>query len=277
MDVIKNKINWFPGHMKKALDQIKEKTKFVDLFIEVVDSRCLSTSSNDELVKLANNKPILTIALKEDLSSLSSPNNQANKNLIIGNIKNKNFKQLVIKKLYEILDDKIKRLKTKGLVNPKFLIMIVGLPNVGKSSLINLLKNKNMLEARNQPGVTKNQRIVNINENFDLIDTPGILFKNISNLDSAYKLSLINCIKKEVLPVEEVLKYGFNYLKENNYQELLKYYKLDNVNDYYDFYQQICLKNNYLLPNQEFDNNRFETNIYNDFTMCKIAKVNYDK
>lgn len=276
MDVIDTKINWFPGHMKKALDQIKDRTKLVDLFIEVVDSRCVTTSSNEELRKLANNKPILQIALKEDWSTLNKAQN-ANEYLLIGSIKNKAFKQTVIKKLYEILDDKFVSKRKKGLVNPKFLIMIVGLPNVGKSSLINLLKSKNTVVAQNKPGVTKNQRIVNINQHFDLIDTPGILFKKIDNYEAAFKLGLINCIKKEILPVEKVLEFGFNYLKENNLDELLQYYKIDSADNYYEFVEKVCRTRQYLISNEELDINRFEDTVYNDFTLCKIANVNYDK
>ena len=259
--------------MKKALDQIRDKIKIVDLFIEVVDSRCVNSSSNDELRKLANNKPILTIALKDDLSLVDKQNHP---NVLFGSTKNKNFKKEIINKLYSVLDEKIQKYKAKGLMKPKFLIMIVGLPNVGKSSLINFLKSKNTLIARNQPGVTKSQQIVNINENFDLIDTPGILFKNINDITTAYKLSLVNCIKKEILPIEKVLEFGFNYFISQSKEKLMNYYGIDEPKDYYDFVEKVCHKYKLYNSNGEFDLNRFETMIFNDFSLCKFSKVKYD-
>ena len=271
-DIIK--INWFPGHMKKALDQIKDKIKIVDLFIEVVDSRCVTSSSNDELRKLANNKPILTIALKDDLSNV---NKSQHSNILFGSTKNKNFKKEIINKLYSLLDEKIAKYKSKGLMKPKFLIMIVGLPNVGKSSLINFLKSKNTLISRNQPGVTKSQQIVNINENFDLIDTPGILFKNISDITTAYKLSLVNCIKKEILPIEKVLEFGYNFFIQQDKKALLDYYGIQEPQDYFDFVDKVCEKYKFYNSNKENDMNRFETMIFNDFSLCKFGKVHYDE
>lgn len=269
-----NKINWFPGHMKKATDEIKNKLNCIDLIIEVIDSRCIVSSSNSDLISIINNKPHLRIALKSDLSLLDE---KYSKNLIVTNTKNKINRNKVIKIFYDIFDEKIKKYKSKGLVNPKFTIMIIGLPNVGKSSLINFLKAKNNLIVRNQPGVTKNQRIVSINENFDLIDTPGILFKNIDSYSMAYKLALINTIKKEVLPIDDVVEFGFNYLFNNFYLELKKYYKLDaNFNNFNEFCELISKRYNYITKNAEIDINRILDRLFNDFVECKITNVNYD-
>lgn len=268
-----NKINWFPGHMKKATDEIKKKLNLVDLIIEVVDSRCIDSSSNSDLINIINNKPHLKIALKSDLSLL---NECYDKNLIVTNTKNKNNRSKIIEIFYEIFTDKIQKYKSKGLVNPKFTIMIIGLPNVGKSSLINFLKSKNNLIVRNQPGVTKNQRIVNINENFDLIDTPGILFKNISSFNVAYKLALINTIKKEVLPIEQILEFGFNYLSTHSYNKLKEYYKINDFDNFYNFCDVVAKRYNYYIKNSEIDWNRLFDKLFNDFIECKISKVNYD-
>ena len=268
-----NKINWFPGHMKKATDEIKQRLNCVDLIIEVVDSRCIRSSSNMDLIKIINNKLHLKIALKSDLSLL---NEQYQTDLIITNTKNKQNRNKIISIFYKIFEDKINKYKLKGLVNPKFTLMIIGLPNVGKSSLINFLKSKNNLVVKNLPGVTKNQRIVNINENFDLIDTPGILFKNINDINTAYKLSLINTIKKEVLPIEDVVKFGFNYLFSNFYEKLKIFYKIEDFNNYYDFLNLVANRYKYITKNAELDINRVISRVFNDLIDCKISKVNYD-
>lgn len=266
-------INWFPGHMKKGTDELIKISKQIDLIIEVLDARAIYSSSNDEITKIFNNKPIIKIALKSDYSTIS---NVANSNILIGNIKNKKFKYSIINHIYSVLNNKIEHLKNKGLVQPKFTILVVGLPNVGKSSLINFLKNKNILIAQNTPGITKKQHLVAINDNFNMIDTPGILFKHISKIETAYKLVLINCIKKEILTLEHVLKFGFNHYKKYHYRDLLNYYKLTDVNDYYDFVEKVCKSKYWFLQNFELDLKRFETNIFNDFSLGKICKTNFD-
>lgn len=267
-------INWFPGHMKKGTDNIINTSYQVDLIIEVVDARAIKSSSNYELLNQIANKPILTIALKSDYSSLSS---SPNSNILLGSIKDKNFRQTIINKINELLHDKIAKAHKKGIINPKFSILVVGLPNMGKSSLINFLKNKKVLIAKNMPGVTRNQNLVAINQNLFLIDTPGILLKKIDDIETAYKLVLINAIKRDVLVLEHVLNYGFKYYQTNHLSELLNYYNLKNVVDYEDFVSQVCKQKNWITINNQNDINRFEDQIFNDFSLNKICKVNFDK
>ena len=266
------KINWFPGHMKKATQDILSKLKYVDLIVEVIDARCINSSSNNELITLIQNKPIVKIALKNDLSIL---NEQYESSLIITNTKHNN-RNKIIDVFYNILSEKIDKYHKKGLVNPKFVIMVVGLPNVGKSSLINLLKNKNHLVSKNLPGVTKNLNLVNINKNFDLIDTPGILFKNIVDDNVGYKLALINCIKKDVLILEHVIKFGFDYYFKNHYQQLKTFYNIDDFQNYDEFILLISNRYKYYSKSNSIDYYRLENRLYNDFINCKICKVNLD-
>ena len=267
------KINWFPGHMKKATDELISIAKNVDLIIEVIDARAIQSSSNQEITKIFQQKPILKIALKTDYSIVNNSNNDE---ILFASLKDKKFKNLIIKKIYEILDKKIQKDKTRGLVVPKYTILVVGLPNIGKSSLINYLKNKNVLKVQNYPGVTKKQQLVSINENFDIIDTPGILFKKIDDINIGYKLVLINCIKKEVVTLDHVLRFGFNHFYKNHFNSLLNYYKLQNIKDYDDFVSQICLNKKWITKDNVFDINRFESQIFNDFSLGKITKTNFD-
>lgn len=274
----KNKINWFPGHMKKATDQIQDSLKNVDIVIEVVDSRCINSSSNYELLKEIKNKnkKYLKIALKADLADIDINQFKDDNNLLIGSILNKSFRNIIINKMNEIMKEKIDKLKSKGLVNPRFLVMVVGLPNVGKSSLINFLKQSNVLVSQNYPGVTKNQRIVSINKNYDIIDTPGIFIKNIDEQTIAYKLGLINSIKKEVLPIYDVLKYGIDFVSQHYLTEFLKYYKLDEFINFDEFLNHLRASNLYLLKNNEIDEQKIYDHLYTDLTKCKICKINYD-
>lgn len=267
------KINWFPGHMKKATDELISIAKNVDLIIEVIDARAIESSSNQEITKIFQQKPILKIALKTDYSIVNNSNSDE---ILFVSLKEKKFKNLIIKKIYEIFDKKIQKDKTKGLVVPKYTILVVGLPNIGKSSLINYLKNKNILKVQNYPGVTKKQQLVSINKNFDIIDTPGILFKKIDDINIGYKLVLINCIKKEVVTLDHVLRFGFNHFYKNHFNSLLNYYKLQDIKNYDDFVSQICLNKKWITKDNVFDINRFESQIFNDFSLGKITKTNFD-
>ena len=267
------KINWFPGHMKKATDELISIAKNVDLIIEVIDARAIESSSNQEITKIFQQKPILKIALKTDYSIVNNSNSDE---ILFVSLKEKKFKNLIIKKIYEIFDKKIQKDKTKGLVVPKYTILVVGLPNIGKSSLINYLKNKNILKVQNYPGVTKKQQLVSINKNFDIIDTPGILFKKIDDINIGYKLVLINCIKKEVVTLDHVLRFGFNHFYKNHFNSLLNYYKLQDIKNYDDFVQQVCLSKKWITKDNVFDINRFESQIFNDFSLGKITKTNFD-
>lgn len=267
------KINWFPGHMKKATDELISIAKNVDLIIEVIDARAIQSSSNQEITKIFQQKPILKIALKTDYSIVNNSNSDE---ILFVSLKEKKFKNLIIKKIYEIFDKKIQKDKTKGLVVPKYTILVVGLPNIGKSSLINYLKNKNILKVQNYPGVTKKQQLVSINKNFDIIDTPGILFKKIDDINIGYKLVLINCIKKEVVTLDHVLRFGFNHFYKNHFNSLLNYYKLQDIKNYDDFVQQVCLSKKWITKDNVFDINRFESQIFNDFSLGKICKTNFD-
>lgn len=272
--IITQKINWFPGHMKKATDEITKIINHIDLVIEVVDSRAIISSSNPDIVRLIKNKPHLKIALKSDLSD----NIKQEENLFLqGSIKNKLFRKNIIDKLEDIIKDKKGKLIKKGLKNPKFLVLIVGLPNVGKSSLINFLKQKNILSAMNLPGVTKKQHIASINNTFDLVDTPGILIKNINDINVAYNLSLIHCIKKEVIDLEKVLEYGFNILNKNYQGCLFSYYKINKYISFSDFCNEIALKYGYLQKNNEIDLNRLYERLFKDISLSKITKINFEK
>lgn len=272
---ITNKINWFPGHMKKATDEISKIIKQVNILIEVVDSRAISSSSNPDILKFTQNKPHFKVALKYDLSDKKHVNH--NESIIMGSIFDSSFRNKIINKLEEVIKERKDKLISKGLKNPKFLVLVIGLPNIGKSSLINFLKQKNILGVRNVPGFTKKQQVVSINKTFDLIDTPGILVKDISNIKIAYNLSLINCIKKEVLPIYDVLEYGYDFLNKHYPKELKRYYGIQEYNTFSDFCNFLSFKNGYLQKNNEIDYNRLYEKLFNDISLSKITKINYEK
>lgn len=266
------KINWFPGHMKKTTDEISILIKKVDLVVEVVDARAINISSNPDLEKFTNNKPILKIALKQDLSNSKI---FYSKNLIISNINDKNLKNQIVNSFNNLLEEKFIKYQKNGLLNPKFLILVIGLPNVGKSSIINLLKGSKKLEVHNYPGVTKQLKIIDIHKNFYLVDTPGIFIKNIENYQHAYILSLLNNIKKEVVNLEDVVRFGLDTINKIDCNAIKIFYKLnDEYDNFYDFIKQ--LKPKYLLSNNELNENKLYNDLFNDISKGKILKFNYE-
>ncbi len=267
------KINWYPGHMKKATDGINKKIKVVDLIIEVVDARAIELTRNSDLDKMINNKKKITIALKSDLTDYDFKNDE---NIIFGNIYDRKFKRKIIDELSNIFSDKIENLKRKGLINPQFLIMVIGIPNVGKSSLINFISMKKNLKVENRAGVTKNQETRIINKVFSIIDTPGILFKRIDDYETGYKLALINCIKREVLPIEKILEYGYNFLISNYYQKIVSFYDLKEKIDFNEFLIFFCEKYNFKKINNEYDYIRAYDLFFKHISNGMIAKINFN-
>jgi ribosome biogenesis GTPase A len=199
------KINWFPGHMKKAT-QALQKIKHLDLVIEVVDARAINSSTNPELAQIFKHLPRLRVALKKDLADLKTiKQNQVD---LIASIHDHQLRKQIIDKMDEILKPKIAALKKKGLVEPVIYVLVIGISNVGKSSLIKILKQHGKIIVENRPGVTKHQQLIKINERYFLYDTPGIMMKKITSQTEGYILSLINTINREILPLPDILNFA---------------------------------------------------------------------
>lgn len=264
-------INWFPGHMAKANKQILDSLKSVDLILQVVDARAINTTKIKDFNGI--NKPILYVALKSDLADL---NNISQPNVIIGNTKNKSFKSILLNKIKQILAPLEAKKKAKGIANPNFYIMVVGLPNVGKSSLINFLANKKIAITGNQPAITKSQSIWKIADDLYLQDNPGVFFKKITDDKDGYILALLNTIKKEVVPMREVLKFCYDYLDSRYQSKLLSFYHLDNPINFEQFIERYAKQRHFIINNNELDIHRAELALYDDFISGKICKVNYE-
>ena len=221
-----NIIHWFPGHMKKAFNKINDFIKKVNIIIEVVDARAPKQSSNNFLKKIIPfNKIHILVCMKSDLADLKKI--KYNKNIIF--ISNKNRKS--INQLINKID------KIKSLIIKK--IMIIGMPNVGKSSLINLLTNKKVVKVENKPGVTRNIQWINFKNKFYLLDTPGILPSNYN--DSNYVLGLIGVIKFELLPIIDLSDFAYYFIIKN-YANLYKIRYGEIKKTSYEAFEQIAEK-----------------------------------
>ena len=227
-------INWFPGHMKKAIDNIKNKLPIADFIVEVLDIRAPLSSSNPIFQNIIQNKLKLIILNKYDLSDKNISNNwieyyKKNNIPFIFTYKNdKNFINkfhVAIKSLTRELS--AKKIK-KGITNYTYTGFIMGVPNVGKSTIINKLSKSKSAKVGYKPGVTKGAQIIKINNNIQIFDTPGILWPKFENINTGIKLAMLNCIKLEVLPLETILEGIIEFLKID-YPNYLDIYNKDNL------------------------------------------------
>ena len=220
-------IQWFTGHMSKARRQVQENLKFVDFVTVLVDARLPLSSQNPMLNKIVGDKPKLLILNKADLADPQIVKEwqayfqgQGIKTLLI-NAK----EQATVKKLTEasksLMADKLARLREKGIKKETLRTMIIGIPNAGKSTLMNRLAGKKIAVVGNKPGVTKGQQWLKSNKDLEILDTPGILWPKFEDQLVGLKLALTGAIKDNLLPMDEVTIFGLNYFKEN-YPERLQ-------------------------------------------------------
>ena len=213
-------INWFPGHMAKAIREIKEKLNLVDMVIELCDARAPKASINPIVEELVSNKYYLKVMTKIDLADDSLSNlfkqkiEEKGTPCIFVNLNNKESIKPISLKIKEVAKPIIERDLKRGLKPRNIRVMIIGIPNVGKSTLINLLAKRKSAPVGNTPGFTRAQKWVHC-DGFDLLDTPGILWPNLTENNSGIKLALIGCIKDDILPRHDLVKYALNYLNEN--------------------------------------------------------------
>ena len=224
-------IQWFPGHMSKARRQVQESIKFVDFVTILVDARLPLSSQNPMLTKIVGDKPKLLILNKADLAD---PNltkewqvyfeSQGIKTLAI-NSKEQSAVKKVTEAAKKLMADKLARQRERGIQIETLRTMIIGIPNAGKSTLMNRLAGKKIAIVGNKPGVTKGQQWLKSNKDLEILDTPGILWPKFEDEMVALKLALTGAIKDNLLPMDEVTIFGLNYFKEHYPKALQERFK----------------------------------------------------
>ena len=277
-------VQWFPGHMAKARNEIIEKIKVVDIVYVLLDARIPYSSSNPMINEILNNKKKIYILTKSDMADSNITKNWENhfkeKNipsLVVDSISGINIKKITgLSK--DVLKEKIAKDLSRGMKMRPIRAMIVGIPNVGKSTLINRLVNKKVTNVGNKPGVTKAQQWIRINENIELLDTPGVLWPKFEEEKVGIHLALTGAIKDEVLRKEELVFYLLNYLRTYYPNNLLEKYKIDIKDNVTDFncieYVTEFLKK-YNIKNDDYD--RCYDIILNDFKNARIGKISLDR
>lgn len=224
-------IQWYPGHMAKALRQAKENLKTVDIVLELVDARLPESSRNPELKSILENKPAIIVLTKMDLADPKQTKKWLNYYETSGqpavsvNSTNGSLK-VIEKKINTVLADKLAKRAEKGIQSKKISVMCIGIPNVGKSTLLNHMVKKNVASVGDKPGVTKKQQWLKAGKNLQLLDTPGILWPKFEDPLVGQKLALTGAIKDQLFHDDDIALYAIEFFKENGAPYLQKRYSL---------------------------------------------------
>lgn len=278
-------IHWFPGHMKKASNKIEESIKLVDFVIVLLDARAPLSSSSEYLISLTREKQKLFIMTKNDLADEKITRgwqdyfSKGKDRVLSLDLKAADSKKLILNEIHTILKDKKDKYSKKGIVNFTYKAMVVGIPNVGKSTFINMVANKAITKTANTPGLTRKNRWVKIDANLELMDTPGILEPSYKDKQVAINLALIGAIKATILPTEELANYALDYLKENYLNILNSKYNLnvEKITAGHEVFEQIAKKRGYLLKGQFYDLDKAQILLLNDFKNGQFGRISVEK
>lgn len=272
-------INWFPGHMTKAMRLIEENIKIVDAVIYVLDSRAVSACINPSFSDVIKNKPIVYVLNKADLVEESDLKkwcayfDEKGFAYVTSNSANGKDNAKILKKLLCVLDDKIKRYREKG-VNTPVRAMVIGIPNSGKSTLINSLCGGKRTITGDRPGVTKSKQWLSVQKGVDMLDTPGTLWPKLDDQNAAMHLAFIGSIKDEVLDINEVAINLIDFLKTNKSGALTERYKISSENaENIQIFEEIAVKRGFVLRGGDYDYERTARAIIDDFRKQKFGKV----
>lgn len=276
-------VHWFPGHMVKATREIIERLKVIDVVIEIVDSRAPISSKNPFLEDATKSKKRLLVFSKKDLTDNNKINmfekyyQDRNYDTILANLNDKKDILEIIKKVQFLGKDRQEKYLKKGMKPQPLRVMIIGIPNVGKSTLINKLTRKNAASVQNTPGHTRAQQWVRINENFELLDTPGILPPHYEDKTYSLHLALIGSIKDNILPVEDLYDYLIEFLLKEYPTTLNKRYGIDESLSIHEITNEIAKRRGLLLKGNEYDEDKTKKLVLKEFKEGIITPVIIDK
>lgn len=278
------KINWFPGHMKKTQREIKENLKLVDAVIEIRDARIAASSANPDIDRLCEGKPRIILLNKSDLCEVRATKEWINKLtsentmvLEVNCLTGKGLNQIK-PTLENLLKEKLDRLRKKGLVKMQMRVMVVGIPNVGKSTFINKMAKNTVAKTGDRPGVTKSKQWIKTKMDIEMLDTPGVLWPKFEDEETALNLAFTGAIKDEIMDTEEL---AFNLVKRLQVaypKQLKERYKLDEINeDPLETLNNIARKRGCLVKGGEIDYNRISTILLDEFRGGKIGMISLER
>jgi len=278
-------IQWFPGHMSKTRRMIQNNIRYIDVVVEILDARIPLSGRNPNFNDILKNKPRIIVLNKYDLAD------KAVTDLWIKAYAEKGIKVIPVScstgfginkiapAAKELMHDRLEKEKAKGITKP-VKIMMVGIPNVGKSTLINKLVGKSKTEVGNRPGVTKTEQWVRIRDGLELLDTPGLLPPKFENQELAKNLAYTGAIKDEIINTE-LLSYSLLEYLRDNYSELLasRYKLTEDISQLqgHEILEYIGKKRGFMISGGEIDMERAANTVLDEFRACKIGNITLEK
>ncbi len=276
-------IQWYPGHMFKSIREIKNKLKLMDMVMILLDARLPLSSMNPHILKTIKHKPSIILLNKMDLAD------DKKTDMFIEDFKNQGFIALKIdaqnkKNIHQIpalarlaLKEQLEREQAKGLQERPIKTMILGIPNVGKSTLINALANRKAAKTANRPGVTRAQQWIKLADTFELLDTPGVLWPKFEDQKIGYHLAITGAIKDHILPIEDVVCYALNYLKHAYFNRLEQRYDVSSDMTCVEMLDHIGKKRGALLKGAEIDYDRVFQIVLSDIRNGQLGGITFDQ
>ncbi len=278
-------IQWYPGHMTKTRRMMEENQKLIDIVVELLDARIPFSSRNPAIDEIFPNKPRLVVLNKCDIADSKITGEWeryfSSRGFAVKSVSSVSGKSLndVFSSCKEILREKIEHDKKRGLVNRPVKMMVVGIPNVGKSSFINKLAGKKSAITGDRPGVTKGKQWIRLPNSFELLDTPGILWPKFEDVSVGEKLAFTGAIKDEIMDLEEIACRLLAFLKERYPEKLTERYKMtdfDNLEDY-ELLELLGRKRGFVISGGEIDTERAAKILLDEFRGAKLGNISLEK
>ncbi len=280
-------IQWFPGHMTKTRRKIGAQLKLIDAVAVLLDARVPYSSCNPDLGSLINNKPRIFILNKSDMADPNETKKwialfkQKNAAAIALDCKSGRGLNAFIPTVKNVLADKIESWNRKGMTGRTIKVMVVGIPNVGKSSFINRMVKQNRAKVEDRPGVTRGNQWFTIGKGFDLLDTPGVLWPKFDDPIVGEKLAFIGSVKDDILDTEHLSGRLLEYLRDNHAQALCERYKLEKDDimtlQGYEILEMIGRKRGMLISGGEINTERAAAAVLDEFRNATIGRLTIDK
>ena len=276
-------IQWFPGHMTKTKRQIQASLKLVDAVAEIIDARIPVSSRNPDLNKLIQNKPRVILMNKCDMANQTATkmwiDHYAKQGITAIAVDCKSGRNLnkFPAAVDAVMQERIERLKAKGMKNPTMRIMIVGIPNVGKSSFINRISKQNRAKVEDRPGVTRGNQWFTISKNLEMLDTPGVLWPRFDDKLVGEHLAFTGAVKDQVVDIELLAVRLLDFLKQLQPADFISRFKLEDLElentDSYELLRLIGKKRGMLVSGGEIDTERAAIMLLDEFRAAKLGRI----
>lgn len=273
---------WYPGHMTKAKRAMQEDIKLIDVIIELVDSRVPFGSKNPDIDTLANGKSRILLMNKYDLADKAVSDKWTKyyeeKGYFVATVNSKNGRgvKAVNDVIQKACKEKIERDRKRGILNRPIRAMVVGIPNVGKSTFINSFAGKACAKTGNKPGVTKGKQWIRLNKNVELLDTPGILWPKFEDQQVGLNLAFIGSIKDELYNIYELSLLLLDYLIKNYPDAVADFYEIENSDSNNELLERIAIKRGCIKSGAEYDLDKAAKCLVDDFRNGRIGKISLE-